>query len=270
VGVYSGVEPTWAAQTNSGRTHIATKGVDQTGLVLNLDAGVSSSYSGIGTSWTDLSSNNNSGELSIKDSFYKTYDFEVADYIIPNSPPSSLSIFSSSDYGTINFDGTQNYLNFSASSLGSTTSVEIWAKLGANYTNNTFLSFGNYTVWCGSGGLGYNTSNNDLYGLSSANVSTLGLVGNWKHYIFEMRSDVSYTNNKIYINGQNQTLSQQQGTELSTYRNFNNGSGRISSWQSIPGYEMPMNFALVRVYNTSLSQDQITKQFDVIRKRFGI
>ena len=59
VGVYGGIEPTWASQTNAGRTHIATKGVVQSGLVLNLDAGVSSSYSGSGTTWTNLSGSPN-------------------------------------------------------------------------------------------------------------------------------------------------------------------------------------------------------------------
>ncbi len=44
MGVYAGVEKTWASQTNVGRTHIATKGIVQSGLVLNLDAGVLSSY----------------------------------------------------------------------------------------------------------------------------------------------------------------------------------------------------------------------------------
>src|SRR6056300_1744909 len=57
MGVMYGVNPTWAAQTNEGRTHIATKGVVQSGLVLNLDAGVLSSYPGSGTTWTDLSGN---------------------------------------------------------------------------------------------------------------------------------------------------------------------------------------------------------------------
>ena len=44
MGVAYGINPTWAAQTDAGRTHIATKGIVQSGLVLNLDAGVSSSY----------------------------------------------------------------------------------------------------------------------------------------------------------------------------------------------------------------------------------
>jgi hypothetical protein len=32
MGVFAGVEKTWASQTNTGRTHIATKGIVQSGL----------------------------------------------------------------------------------------------------------------------------------------------------------------------------------------------------------------------------------------------
>lgn len=57
MSVYAGVNPAgaWATNTAVGRTHIATKSVVQSGLVLNLDAGVSASYPGTGTTWTDLS-----------------------------------------------------------------------------------------------------------------------------------------------------------------------------------------------------------------------
>jgi hypothetical protein len=65
MGVMYGVNPTWGAQTNEGRTHIATKGVVQSGLVLNLDAGVLSSYPGSGNTWTDLSGNGRTGTLNI-------------------------------------------------------------------------------------------------------------------------------------------------------------------------------------------------------------
>ena len=63
MGVAYGINPTWAAQTDAGRIHIATKGVVQDGLVLNLDAGASTSYPGSGTNWSDLSGNGNNGTL---------------------------------------------------------------------------------------------------------------------------------------------------------------------------------------------------------------
>lgn len=243
-------------------------GSESNSLVLLLDVGSKKSYVGSGVTITNLRGDG-TNQFSIKDSFYRMYDFEVGDYIFPNTPPSSLT-FSSSNGGTVVFDGIQNYLNISAPNLSSTTTVEIWAKLGTNYSNNTLFSFGAYTVWCNSGGLGFNTSNDDLFGISSATASSLGLVNNWKQYVFEMRSDVAYTNNKIYINAAVQTLSQQRGSESSSNRNFNNGSGRISSWSSTPGYEMPMTFGLVRIYNRSLTSSEISANFNSNRGRFGI
>lgn len=59
MSVHAGPADWWTDGTNAGRTHIATKGIVQSGLVLNLDAGVSSSYSGSGTTCTDLSGNGN-------------------------------------------------------------------------------------------------------------------------------------------------------------------------------------------------------------------
>ena len=84
-----GVNPTWGAQTNEGRTHIATKGVVQSGLVLNLDAGVLSSYPGSGTTWTDLSGNGNTGTLT---------NMEIP------------SDYSSTNGGSLTFDGVNEYV----------------------------------------------------------------------------------------------------------------------------------------------------------------
>lgn len=241
----------------------------KSGLVASFDIANAKSYPGSGTIVNDLW-NRNANELTIQESFYKTYDPIVDDYILPYSSPTSFPTYSSSNYGTLTFDGTANALKFNTPSLGSTVTVEVWARLGANYSGNMFISFGSYNIWCGNGGLGYHTSNNDLYGISSANVSSLGLVNQWKQYVFEMRTDVSYTNNKIYINTQSQALSQQQGAESTSNRNFNNVLGRISSWSNVSGYEMPLTFSFIRIYNGALTTRQISDSFRLTRNRFAI
>ena len=58
MGIYAGNTNSWwnlTGGTDSSRTYIATNKVVQSGLVLNLDAGASTSYVGSGTTWTDLS-----------------------------------------------------------------------------------------------------------------------------------------------------------------------------------------------------------------------
>ena len=82
------------------------------GLVLYLDAANNKSYVSGSTSWLDLTPNqSNSGSLT-------------------NGPT-----FNTGSGGNIVFDGTNDYIDFYASSLGTTTTVELWAKLGAGYSD---------------------------------------------------------------------------------------------------------------------------------------
>jgi hypothetical protein len=216
------------------------------GLVLHLDAANTKSYPGSGTTWSDLSGNGNASTLV-------------------NGPT-----YSSTNGGSIVFDGSNDYASFYAPSLSGTATIEIWCKLAAGFSEKMVMGWNSYDVYCPGGRLGYNTGNSDLYGISAATVTSLGCAGNWKQYIFEMRSDVSYTNNKIYVNGEIQTLSQQLATEYAATRNFNSGNGRIASWIATIGYEMPMNCAVFRVYNTALTATQILQNYNALRGRFGL
>lgn len=80
-----GVSKEWAAATDAGRTHIASKGINQTGLVLNLDAGSTSSYPGSGATLLDIKGNHN--------------------FTLTNGPTYS----STDNYGAIIFDGSNDY-----------------------------------------------------------------------------------------------------------------------------------------------------------------
>ena len=64
MGLGHGNTPTWLNQTDSGRTWTSANRVVQSGLVLNLDAGASTSYPGSGTIWGDLSGIRNTGTLT--------------------------------------------------------------------------------------------------------------------------------------------------------------------------------------------------------------
>ena len=63
MGVYAGPSNAWSNSTDSNRIDASTKVIVQSGLVLHLDAGSSTSYSGSGTTWTDISGNVNTGTL---------------------------------------------------------------------------------------------------------------------------------------------------------------------------------------------------------------
>jgi hypothetical protein len=168
------------------------------------------------------------------------------------------------------FDGTDDYIDFTAPGLGGTTTVELIARIGSGYSGKMIFGWLYYDVWCSGGNMGYNTGNGDLYGISSSTVSSLGIVGNYRHFVFEMRSDTSYTSNKIYVNTVNQSLSQIQSSENAGTRNFNSGNGRISSWRADLNYAMPMDCPVFRVYNRALSANEISQNFQSYRSRFNI
>ena len=217
----------------------------ENGLVLCLDAANKLSYRGTGTTWTDLSGNNNNVTLT-------------------NGPT-----FNAGNQGSIVFDGVDDYANFYAPNLSGVAVIEMWAKISNTISSGMIFGWSNYDVFYNAGNLGYNTFNaGDIYGFSSATVTSLQLLNNWKHYVFEMRSDVVYTNNKIYINGVSQTLSQIVSSENAGNRNFNSGLGAIGTTRGYP-YYAPMNCALFNVYNRSLSAAEVLQNYNATKSRFG-
>jgi hypothetical protein len=166
-------------------------------------------------------------------------------------------------------DGTNDNITFYVPDPGTTLTIELWAKIKL-FNGGMIFGFSLYDVWTADGRIGFNTAQGDQYGISSTQVTNLGLLNQWKHYVFEMRSDVSYTNNKIYINSQNQSLSQLGGSEGSSNRNFNSGSGRISSWLNDNNYNLPMDLSQFRVYNRALTSQEIVQNYNATKKRYGL
>jgi hypothetical protein len=166
-------------------------------------------------------------------------------------------------------DGTNDNIPFNIPNVGTTLSIEMWARINS-FSNGMPFGFDRYDVWANGGRLGFNTAASDIYGLTSTQVTNLGLLSQWKHYVFEMRTDVSYSNNKIYINGQNQSLSQVAGTENASLRNFNSGNGRISSWLFSDVFFIAMDLAQFRVYNRALTSQEIVQNYNATKKRYEL
>ena len=69
MGAFAGPAEWWTDSTSDGVNHIATKGIVQSGLVVNLDAGTLASYPGSGSTWTNLApSATNNGNATLKTS----------------------------------------------------------------------------------------------------------------------------------------------------------------------------------------------------------
>lgn len=190
----------------------------------------------------------------------------------------------------------------------STISVEMWARIN---TRGMLFSFGRYSVIASTASinnLSFNTAQSDLFGSTSSDIFNLDQPV-WNHYVFEMNSG-SYSNNKIYINGVTQSLSQISGTPNNIYANFNGvtlygttylgstqpgsrldlinatysgaGAFRIAGWPLTTqdtsfntvwagGVRTPdLDLSVVRVYGRSLTQDEIIKNFNENKYRFEI
>ena len=212
------------------------------GLVFHIDAANSRSYSGSGTTVNGLVSG--VGVTLVNGVGFGT---TATNYFI--------------------LDGTNDNIPFYVPNTGTTLSIEMWAKI-KSFSNAMPFGFNLYDVWANSGRFGFNTAASDIYGLTSTQVTDLGLLNQWIHYVFEMRTDVSYSNNKIYINGQNQSLSQVTGTETTGNRSFNSGNGRISSWLYSDVFFISMDLAQFQVYNRALTQQEILQNYHATKGRY--
>lgn len=175
--------------------------------------------------------------------------------------------FGSTNNGFLIFDGVNDHAPFNVAGMGNTITVELWARIKSFHSTMPF-GFFEYDVFTYLGGIGFNTNNSDVHGISSATVSGLGISSKWAHYVFEMRTDVSYTNNKMYINGNLQSLSQLIGTESAAKRTFNSGVGRISGYNANTSFAMPMDLGLFKFYNRSLSQQEINFNYNATKRRY--
>jgi hypothetical protein len=223
-------------------------------LVFWLDAGQSISYPGTGNNWTSI--------VSVP-----------ATSTLINGP-----IFSETNGGIISFDGVNDYVSFDIQDSATTVSVitvEMWVKIKATGSRMPF-GFTSYDVYLTGGNMGYNTGSSDSYGIPAATVTSLGIVGNWKHLVFVMQNNTSasvnpYTNNKIYVNGVVQSLSQILGTQSGSTRNFNNGVGLISGWNNdITQYKALMDLAVFKIYNRELTVKEIQQNYNALNARFSL
>lgn len=218
--------------------------ISNSGLVLHLDAGNTASYSGSGSTWNDLSGNGSNVTLT-------------------------NTTYSSANGGSIVFNGTTSYADFTAN-IGTTNvvTVEMWVKTNSLTSPvGMYFGFGLYDAWTSGGNIGYNTSAGDLQGVTSSQVDYLGIVGGWRHLVFVMNAGAK-TNNKIYVNGESQTMNQVYGTFSAVNATFNSGAGRISSWRNDLNWRMNMNVANFKVYNRELTQQEITNNFNANKSRF--
>jgi hypothetical protein len=215
-------------------------------LILNLDAGFAPSYPQNGSRWYDTSPAAKAATLV-------------------NGPTYTQS----GTVGFLNFDGANDYADINVSNItASTITVTGFIKWNS-FTGGMFFGFTTYDIYTAGNTLGFNTGKGDVYGISAAEVSGLGLSGNYAHYAFVMTANGDIpSSNKIYINGKLQKLGQQLSTTGSAP-----GFGstmRISGWMNSTSYTNNLSIGTFQMYNRELTLAEIGQNFGAQRARFGI
>lgn len=204
------------------------------GLVLSLDAANTKSYPGSGTTWTDLSGNGRNGTLT-------------------NGPT-----YSSSNNGTLVFDGTDDYV------LLPTTS------------DLTFSGDFTFECWILRTGT---ASSNHIWALPTGQTLQINDVGSLIYYDTGQRALGAINANTWY----NATISRISTTITGYYNGLSifsvtNSASHNFSGTAI-GYRKDLspfglywlgNISNVKLYNRALTQQQVSQNFNALRGRYGI
>jgi hypothetical protein len=242
------------------------------GLVLHLNATDRKSYPGSGTIWYDRSGNNNH-------------------FTLYNSPT-----FNSSYGGELRFDGVNDYArnrnNTIINSIAANGTVEIWYRSYDNSFGSTnysrLISIANDTG-TGSDTTSTTGANNDyttffclarnilsnyfiLVYKNSSFIGSTALSTNDNAYyqsIFSWSTSGANMTFNHYVNAINQTTNTYALSNFSGANNITIGmncNGAVSNVAEIS----KMACSIVRLYSKTLSQTEITQNFNATRKTFNI
>ena len=225
------------------------------GLVLNLDAGRKSSYPNTGTTWYDISGNGNNGTMT-------------------NGP-----VFGTASGGVINLNGSNQYISVSglATYLNNKTNFtyETWFKVNSTTTFGTLFSFGNNDNY--SNDIIFFVSSNQIClqvnnGVDGGTVTTFTSTDwNSMSVVYDGTQTGNANRLKLYLNGVLQTLT--FGTynvpaSTSNTSMVNSGIGVYSTgnWNNL----LSGSIGSSRLYNKSLTDTEITQNFNATKSRFGL
>jgi hypothetical protein len=225
------------------------------GLILHLDAANIKSYPGTGTLWSDISGNNNNGTLTGGPTYDPSNNGSIVldgtdDY---STLPTNLLIPDSGDPFTFS-------LSFKTSSTGIILGQQSSATPG---TASSFVP----AIYVGTDGLLYTSC---FWGGSTSNRSVSSVTvndGNWHNITvtFSSSSQISYLDGVAYT-----TLAKTQASYSATYYYFL-GTGRGVNWTNTSASPyFNGNIASALCYNRALSDQEIKKNFEALRGRYGL
>jgi hypothetical protein len=246
MSVYGGPADWWTNGTDAGRTHIATKGIVQSGLVLNLDAGASSSYPGSGTTWTDLSSSATNSTLENGPTFSSAFG-------------GGISVNGLNQYGVIT-----NIINPFAETVIAwvSSATATWNKYGwitSTRAQNGHIIHPNVS-----------TTSVEFFVLSStAGITSMGSISvtNITQPHMYCYSTNGSNQHKKYLDGvlSGTTVTSITRTASPTAQTLYIGRDWTDTDRSGNG-----TIYVVTRYNRQLTDDEVLQNFNALRGRFGV
>ena len=233
-----------ATQTNLMAANLEYENIVTSELVLNYDAGFVGSYPTTASTWYDISGNSNNGTLT-------------------NGPT-----YSSSNGGTIVFDGTNDYVNGPgiSSQLTGNITVEAWIYITSGPSDWVRIigtganPSGNRTF-----GLWYDINRRLLwqrYGATDPSIYPANVLSyNTWYYV---AATTSGSSNALYLNGSSIGSSTAAGPWPASNENVTIGSA-VGIHTYLTG-----NISISRIYNRGLSSTEILQNYNAQKSRYGL
>ena len=209
------------------------------GLVLCLDAGNSKSYPGTGTTWNDLSGNNNNGTLT-------------------NGPT-----YSSSNKGSIVFDGTNDYVVMSIASsipIEGPGTIDVWGSYSAVSSFYNLISL-SLSVDALQIGVFSNGGKVWKYGgavLLTYTIPVVNAITNWT-------LTFNGANLSMYING---VLN--NSTTTAVNQTGSSPTIRLATYNSGGSQALNGKIYSARIYNRILTSTEILQNYNATKGRFNL
>lgn len=240
-------------------TSVGSPNVITDSLVLHLDASKSTSYSGSGTNWYDLSGNGNNGTLLNGVSYSRDYkgvmSFDgVNDYVFVNDDPTL-------DFGYNNFT-VEYWVRKNATTIG-TSWDNSWGVNKWNTGSNAAT-----TEWA----LGVGGANVDTYGLNISDGTKIYTSETNTMPLYEWVQIVGIREGaylKTYLNGVlTSSTIPNDFTETTVVNNIGNGLYIANS--ALNAYHACCSSSVLRIYTKALTDSEVLQNYNATKSRFGL
>jgi hypothetical protein len=213
----------------------------RSGLILCLDAANVKSYPGSGTAWTDLSGNGRNGTLT-------------------NGPT-----YSSANMGSIVFDGTNDFVQCSGSVTTTAATFLCWIRRNGDQGQYDGILFSRGTSITG---MDFNLSNQLGYTWNNA-VNTY----NWASGLIV--PDLTWCMVAVSVTSTSATAYLCQASGITTATNTVSHTSTTLDDIKIAFDDATVryftgNIAIAQLYNKALTAEEVSRNFNAIRGRYGV